>query len=672
MGILNSLTANKIKDARINPMSARNSITIATAGHVDHGKTSLVSKITGVDTDTLVEEKNRGLSINLGFAYLHISQDKAGNPVDYTIGFIDVPGHTDFINNALAGISVVDSALLIIAADDGVMPQTREHLAILDLLGIRDGAIVLTKIDKTSPEQIDKVKDDIAELVNGSCLENTKIFPVSSISGSGITELVEFLQQPLFSESDQSINQGRNFRFIIDRSFTVKGIGTVVTGTIKSGTVSTGASLVHSSTGDTVRVKVIRHDQQQIEEAGIGERVSMNINVPHQKIHRGDWLLDSSLNHPINRLDVKLRLLQPTLFKPSTQYHLYHGASHHLVNIRPLPKEEPVYYQVSSKEPIFALHADRFILRDPASTHTIGGGEIIDILIPRRGRSNPERIEVLNALDQDDYTALNSLLVSQDSGVDLDNFAFSRNCNSDKIASLLNKLVKENVSYVCLKLTNKTQPLLLHSDYFQLFCDKIISCLRNYHQTSSNQLGMSEPTLSKSVSFKNSHLIFHGILEKLIAEDTIRRTGTLLHLPSHEVRLSAEEKTFMDKIRPVLLTAGYLPPRTRELTEISGMELRTLEKTLAQARKAGSLVQVAPNRHYLPETMMQLAEFTESLAQSADEGFSVIQFRDEIGIGRNLCIEILEYFDKVGFTRRDGNNRFVRTPKENLFGNTSD
>ncbi len=653
-------------------MSARNSITIATAGHVDHGKTSLVNKITGIDTDTLAEEKSRGLSINLGFAYLHITEDDIGKPVDYTIGFIDVPGHTDFINNALAGISVVDSALLVIAADDGVMPQTREHLAILDLLGIKNGAIALTKIDKSSPEQIDKITGEIVELLSDSCLKHTRIFPVSSISGSGVAELVNFLKQPLFSGPIKPVIEDKNFRFIIDRSFTVKGIGTVVTGTIKSGTVSVGGSLVHSSTGNTVRVKALRHDQQQITDASPGERVSMNINIPQQQIHRGDWLLDSLLNHPVKRLDVKLRLLQPIVFKSSTQYHLYHGASHRLVNIRPLPKENPVYYQMSLAEPIFALHGDRFVLRDPASTRTIGGGEIIDILIPRRGRSNPERIEILKALDQEDYTALKSLLESQDCGLDMDSFSLSRNCNSDKIALLFKQLEEENISFVRLKLGNKSLPFLLHSNFYQQFCDTIFHCLENYHQTNSNQLGMSEPALSKSVSFKNSHLLFHGILDKLIAEDSIKRTGTLLHLPDHTVKLSPEEHTFMDKIRPVLQKAGYLPPRTRELTEITGMDLRTLERTLAQARKAGSLVQVAPNRHYLPETIMQLAEFTETLAQRADEGFSVIQFRDEIGIGRNLCIEILEYFDKVGFTRRDGNNRFVRTPKENLFGNTLD
>jgi selenocysteine-specific elongation factor len=259
-----------------------------------------------------------------------------------------------------------------------------------------------------------------------------------------------------------------------------------------------------------------------------------------------------------------------------------------------------------------------------------------------------------------------------DSGVEIESFAFSRNCNAQYTEQLLKRLEEDNVPFYRLKLTNKTQPVLLHANFYQNFCNAVVDCLKNYHKTNSNQLGMSEPALSKSVSFKNSHLLFHGILEKLITDNKINRTGTLLHLPNHEVQLSLEEKTFMDKIRPVLLDAGFIPPRTRELTEITGMQLRNLERTLAQARKAGSLVQVAPNRHYLPETMMQLAEFTETLAQQSDVGFSVIQFRDEISIGRNLCIEILEYFDKVGFTRRDGNSRFVRTPKENLFGNTEE
>ncbi|MBL4821018.1 MAG: selenocysteine-specific translation elongation factor, partial [Gammaproteobacteria bacterium] len=488
-------------------MPARNSITIATAGHVDHGKTSLVRQITGINTDTLAEEKSRGLSINLGFAYHHITQDKDGNPVDYTIGFVDVPGHTDFINNALAGISVVDSALLIIAADDGIMPQTREHLAILDLLGIDSGAVVLTKIDRSSEERIDQVKRDIAELLSGSCLQDVPLFPVSSVSGVGIPALVDYLQQSLFNSTVTEVADHRKFRFVIDRCFTLKGIGTVVTGTVKSGTVITGQNLILSRAGSIIRVKGLRHDQQSIESASAGERVAININLPHQQVSRGDWLMDPELHHGVTRFDARLRLLKPMVFKSSAEYHLYHGAAHHLVKLRPLPEENPSFYQITSSDPVFALHGDCFLLRDPASTRTIGGGEVIDIFVPRRGRASPERIEVLQALDQEDFKALQSLLESQDSGVNLENFALARNCNPDRITSFLDQLTTQKVPFVILNLNDKSHQLLLHSKYYQSFADLILKYLAEYHRANSSKLGVSEPALSKSISFKNSHLL---------------------------------------------------------------------------------------------------------------------------------------------------------------------
>ena len=646
----------------------RQSITVATAGHVDHGKTTLVNWITGTNTDTLAEEKSRGLSINLGFAYHHLASSDPTRDADLTIGFIDVPGHIAFINNALAGIGSADFALLVVAADDGVMPQTREHLAIINLLEIVAGAVVITKIDKATKEQLDATQQQVQELVEHTAFEEVPVFPVSAQSGMGMKQLLDYLEDTARSYTTQHISTTRFPRFTVDRSFTVKGIGTVVTGTMIAGTVAEQDSLLHTGTGELARVKGLRHDQRKIDHAVAGERVAINISLPHQQVSRGDWLIAEPLYHPVHRVDVRLSLLEPVQFKSGISYHFYHGTAHQLVQIRQLSEDSTAYYQLTSAEPIFAAHGDRFILRDPSSTQTLGGGYIIDSFVPRRGRSSKERVDALQSMDQDDYPALSALLKNWSGGVDLQQFAQSRNCSPEGISSLLSALEDNQVSFTRLEIGQNAVPCILHDPFLETAEQHILKALAQFHQTHSSQTGVAEPSLSKLIDFEKSHLLFHAIVDRLVSLQQIKRTGTLLHLPDHKAKLSQEEIDFLDQIRPILLDAGFLPPRTRELVDMTNMKLGSLERILAQARKSGNLVQVAANRHYLPETMMQLAEFTESLAENKDEGFTVIEYRDQLGIGRNLCIEILEYFDRVGFTVRDGNSRYLRTSRENVFG----
>jgi len=649
-------------------LPARHSITVATAGHVDHGKTSLVNWITGTNTDTLAEEKSRGLSINLGFAYHHLAKSDVDDMAGLTIGFVDVPGHTDFINNALAGISSADFALLVVAADDGVMPQTREHLAIINLLDIAAGAVVITKIDKVDSDQVAATQQQVQQLITDTAFATVPVFQVSAQSGEGMTDLLAYLEDSARKFTTRPLPTTRHPRFTVDRSFTVKGIGTVVTGTVIAGTLTEQDTLLDSGTGTATRLKGLRHDQQSIGNAVVGERVAINISLPHQQISRGDWLLAEPLYHPAHRVDVRLQLLEPLQFKSGVSYHLYHGTAHQLVQVRQLNEETAGYYQLTSTEPIFATFGDRFILRDPSCARTLGGGYIIDSFVPRRGRSSSERVATLQAMDQEDYPALCALLKHLPGGVDLQQFARSRNCNPDGIASLLLQLDENLIPFTRLEVGQDAVPFVLHKPFLKEAEQQILQALAQFHQTQPSQAGVAEPALSKLVEFDKSHLLFHAIVDRLVSQQQIKRTGTLLHLPDHKARLSLEEKNFLDQIRPILQEAGFLPPRTRELVDLTGMKLGSLERVLATARKSGNLVQVATNRHYLPETMLQLAEFTESLADGKEDGFTVIEFRDQLGIGRNLCIEILEYFDRVGFTLRDGNSRYLRTSRENLFG----
>lgn len=646
------------------------SLIFATAGHVDHGKTSLVANITGTDTDTLAEEKNRGLTIVLGFAYHHFSSVIDGQECQNILGFVDVPGHIDFINNMLAGVGAVDGALLVIAADDGIMPQTREHLAILDLLAVSRGAIALTKVDRCEPERVEAVTAEIRELQASTSLKDARLFPLSNESGAGVSELSDYLQS-LFND-DSSLKNKKNdeefFRYLIDRSFVAKGIGTVLTGSVRAGSSKTGDSVLHTATAESTKLRGARLDKDDLSEVHRGQRAALNVSLDHKSVTRGDWLIDEEIFHPVNRLDASINFIEPNFkLQSSAQYHLHIGASHHVVNIRSLGED---LYQVKCLEAMFAHHGDRFIVRDPASQHTLGGGSVVDIFVPRRKRSSESRLAQLCAMRGSHIEALDQLLQLQADGVKLQDFSICRNLKIKSIENLLEGLEREGTVVHRLELEKSTLPVLLHDKFQKEYSENILGFLAAFHRQQGNQQGISEPALSHGVDFASSHLLFHGILQNLLDAKAIKRTGTLLHLPDHKTSLSAEEEAFLEQVRPILLKAGYVPPRTRELVEMTGIPLMSLERILRESAKAGTLIKVAENRYYLPETIMTLAGFTEQLIEDASDetGFSVIQFRDASMIGRNLCIEILEYFDSVGFTRRDGNSRFVRTSKENIFG----
>ena len=646
------------------------SLIVATAGHVDHGKTSLVKHLTGIDTDTLLAEKERGLTINLGYAYHHFQHQDEERNISCTLGFVDVPGHTDFINNMLAGFGAVNHALLVVAADDGVMPQTKEHLSIIELLGIKSGIIAITKTDKATSEQLESVIQEVRELTKNSIFKAAKIFKVSNSTQDGIESLLNYLKsETIRVESNQDASVNRNFRYLIDRAFSVKGIGTVVTGCVKSGSIGKDEQATISSCNDSTKIKGIRIDKRDIAAITINQRAALNIDVGLEAVSRGDWLTDSKIVHPVTRLDTTINLVDSNLsIKSGAEYHLYIGASHHIVSLRQLD-ESGTFFQIKSHSAIIAHHGDRFIVRDPASQHTIGGGTVIDVFVPRKKRASEDRIKSLTALNQADNLALKSLLEISPTGLNLREFSINRNLKWQNVELLLKKLKNEGVEYVRLKETTSKDEIILFHEYFKNYAKRLLTQVENFHESHRSLQGISEPALSREVQLPASHLFFHSILQILIGKNLLKLTGTLIHCPNHKASLSTEEREFLAKIRPILKKSGNIPPRTRELAEQTGIPLKKLESILKQTAKSGSLIKVAENRYYLPETIMNLAEFTEKLIKSSpeEESFSVIQFRDESGIGRNLCIEILEYFDRVGFTRRNENTRVLRTEKENIF-----
>lgn len=635
---------------------------IATAGHVDHGKSTLVRALTGVETDTLAEEKARGLTIDLGFAYSHHTLNSSRST---TLGFIDVPGHRDFIHNMLAGVSAIDAALLVIAADDGIMPQSREHLQILDLLQVKQLVVAISKTDRCDEKRRRQVEQDVSSLLAASGLADCPIIPTSSLSKSGI-EAIQACLLGMAEKTQAADSASRLFRYQIDRSFSVKGIGTVVTGSATSGRCRKDDVYCHSESGNQCRVRALRLDKQELTELNSGERAAINLaNLNAEDISRGSWIVDPWLLNPVQRIDSRVTWQDEKRPAPGTQYHLYLGAAHHLVSLRELDEQQQGWMQIRSHSPMHCHFGDRFIIRDPTGRKTVAGGKVIDTHVPRKHRSSEKRLAQLQAMDNDDQQALAGLLHLEEYGVDLVAFRRNRNISSSGLDHYLEKC--RDADQAVFRIGSQAVDQAFSKVHFEQCARTILAALTEFHRSHKSESGISAAALSKASGFKSHFALFKAIIQKLIELDLLEQNAAVLRLPGHIIERSPEEKLFAAEIEPLLRKGGLIPPRTLELVDATGIPLPRLEKILRQCVKIGILIKVADNRHYLPETIVELAEFTELLAGNKESGFSVIEFRDASGIGRNLCIEILEYFDHVGFTRRDGNTRFLRTEKENIF-----
>jgi len=638
-------------------LPSNRTLIVATAGHVDHGKSTLVKALTGTDTDTLAEEIKRGLTINLGYAYDPVV---TADGETLLLGFVDVPGHTDFINNMLAGVAAVQCALLVVAADDGVMPQTREHLAILDLLGFSQAVVALTKIDRCTNEQVQQCSQQVRDLLADTALAEAVVLPVSSLSGDGIEALRSELLRLDEEKVQAQARHDRGFRFLIDRSFSVRGIGTVVTGTATAGLARQDEEFLHSGSGQMVRLRGIRLHETELQALHAGQRAAVNITLPQQQLHRGDWLLTPSLNLPQRRADVQLQLIDAsTTIQPGRQYHFYTNANHRVVTLRRLGNRGSELYQIQCQEPLFLHSGDRFIVRDPADRTTLGGGSVLDIFVPARHRDSDLRREQLKAQRLEPTGSLQRLLETEPGIVNLNRFCLNRNLSPHSTEAMIESLGSSVRSFLILTGASDQRWLLATRSLAKL-TQSLQETLGAYHRENPSRRGLGEADLIQSSGLKYDSELMKTLIEHLVDSDSLARTGSMLHLIEHRVQLSTNEKQFLEKIRPLLADSGWVPPRTRELVEQTGIPLGQLETTLRDLARNRRVTQVADNRYYLTDTLWEIAGFTEKLARDNPEGFTVIQFRDTSGIGRNLCIEILEYFDGLGFTQRRDNVRLLR------------
>ncbi|MDP3538513.1 MAG: selenocysteine-specific translation elongation factor [Azonexus sp.] len=621
---------------------------IGTAGHIDHGKTTLVKALTGVDCDRLKEEKARGITVDLGYAYTE------------KLGFIDVPGHEKLIHNMLAGATGIDFALLVIAADDGPMPQTREHLEIIELLGIKRGAVALTKIDTAAVDRQKQAKTEIADLLAGTALADAPVFPVAAVSGEGIAELRAYLEKQSILASPVGVGAGGNFRLAIDRCFTLGGIGTVVTGTAFSGEVKVGDQLLLSPPKRAVRVRSLRVQDAPAESGHAGQRIALGLSgIEKSEVERGMWIVAPSLHAPARRFDTKIRVLsgQPAL-KHWTPVHLHLGAEDVPARIALLGADEIApgtenWAQITVDREIGTLAGDRFILRDASARHTIGGGIVLDIFPPSRKKRSPERLAMLAALTDDNpATALQLAATQESAGVDLDAYALNRNLDP--------AVLQATVKTLGLKVVGHTA---FAPERWQDLEATLLAALAAEHERAPDMPGAERDRLRRLTLPTLSRPAFDALLATPLQDGRIAQTHAWLHLPEHRVQMSETDRAVWLSIKPLLENEPYNPPRVRDIARANGIGEESVRSLLKRAARIGEAYPVAHDHYFSAGAVADLAHRIAALNIS-DGCARAAPLRDQIGGGRKVAIHILEFFDRIGYTRRVRDTHILRGSPE--------
>ena len=635
---------------------------VGTAGHIDHGKTTLTRALTGVHTDRLKEEQARGISIELGYAYLPLADGTV-------LGVIDVPGHEKFIRTMASGVTGIDFALLVVAADDGVMPQTQEHLAILQLLGVTRGAVALTKIDRADGARVAQVEADIEALLAGTPLAGSPIFPTAASQDNdpGVAALLAHLTQ--VSRSLPRRDERRLFRLGVDRVFTLTGQGTIVTGTALAGMAHVGDALQLAPGGGQARVRSI-HAQNRAAETGMaGQRLALNLaGIDRERIERGNWIVAPALAQCSERLDVELTLLPDAgvQLKAWSPLHVHLGAAHQLARAVMLDGEtlspgQTGRVQLVFDAPMHGVPGDRFVVRNAQATQTVGGGMVLDPFGPARKRRSPARLAWLDALAafvaHGDYAAL---LAQSPLGL------------RESLLVRLSLLPAQAMA-----LPPDTRRIALRANDALLLApaaqaaleDRALAALAAFHARAPDEAGPELWRLKRIVDAEMEDALWSHLVDALLAQGAVQARGASLHLPSHSVELTPQEQAVAEPMLAALLQGRFDPPWTRDLARDFGLAEEETRRLLRKLAKAGQISQVVHDLFYHPAALAELAQLARTLAEKTerDEGLapgagavSAATFRDASGLGRKRAIQVLEFFDRVGYTRRVGNGHLLR------------
>ncbi|HFV9219395.1 TPA: selenocysteine-specific translation elongation factor [Enterobacter hormaechei subsp. steigerwaltii] len=604
---------------------------IATAGHVDHGKTTLLQAITGVNADRLPEEKKRGMTIDLGYAYWP-------QPDGRVLGFIDVPGHEKFLSNMLAGVGGIDHALLVVACDDGVMAQTREHLAILQLTGNPQLTVALTKADRVDEARIDEVREEVLAALSEYGFRDAALFVTVATEGRGIDALHDHLQQ---IPSREHASHHR-FRLAIDRAFTVKGAGLVVTGTALSGEVNVGDTLWLTGVNKPMRVRGLHAQNQPVEQAHAGQRIALNIagDAEKDQLNRGDWLLADAPPEPSERIIVSLQTHTPlTQWQP---LHIHHAASHITGRVSLLEND---LAELVFDSPLWLADNDRLVLRDISARETLAGARVVMLDPPRRGKRKPEYLQWLAALAQarDDKSALDIHL--ERGAVNLAAFAWARQLSGEGL-----RLLTQEPGFI------QAGNSLLNPPVAACWQRKVLSTLATYHEQHQDEPGPGRERLRRMALPMEDDALVLLLIENMRESGVIASHHGWLHLPEHKAGFTAEQDAVWQKVAALF---GDEPWWVRDLARETNTDEQLMRQVLRHAAQQGMIVAIVKDRYYRNDRIVAFANLIRELDQARGSTCAA-DFRDRLNVGRKLAIQILEYFNRIGFTRRRGNDHVLR------------
>jgi selenocysteine-specific elongation factor len=615
---------------------------VTLAGHVDHGKTTLVRLLTGTDTYRQAEERRRGLTIDLGFAYL--------TDGDQVLGFVDVPGHHRFIHNMVAGVAAHQFALLAVAADDGPMPQSREHLQILSLIGVRRGLVALTKCDRVDAARVAAARHEIAALVAGTFLEGCEVVETSATSGDGLPELRAALVNA--ARETRLADRERPFRMAIDRAFTLRGTGLVVTGTVHSGSIAVDQDIHHFPTGKRARIRELHVQNQLAQEARTGDRAALNLpGFDAAEVSRGHWIT-TSRDPGHQHLVIELEVLDdfPRAIRHWLPVHVYHATSHTTARLARLHAASNgdasstvgtthAWAELDCDLPLFAKHGDRVVLRDQGLDRTLGGGRVLDNRPPPRRRRTPARLAAIAALEQSEPAhALDALLALDP--VDLDGFRRVWDLTESDVATL-----------VAGSGASRHGNFLVRESEWQGWSAALLAECEERHAEDQTLQGLQENAFQCAVP----HAFRNELLRELVGAGRMEQRAGRYRPARHKVVLSREEADLLHRIEPLL--AQPQPMSLGDIGRTLKVPLLALQKAVRPLVAKGALVQINDKRLYLPDDVAALATKAAELAMRGP--FSAAEFRDAAGIGRNAAIDLLEFFDVKRFTRRQGDARIV-------------
>jgi selenocysteine-specific elongation factor len=627
-------------------------VIVGTAGHIDHGKTALVKALTGVDADRLKEEKARGITIDLGYAYSDLGDGRQ-------LGFVDVPGHERFVHNMLAGATGIDAALLVVSAAEGVKPQTIEHLQIIDLLGLDRGIVALTKADLANDDQILERMAEIETLLASTSLKGAEILPVSSLTGQGVGELKESLLK--LGESSKGATGFA--RLAVDRCFVLAGAGVVVTGTVHAGEIKVDDRLLLTPSGLEARVRSLHAQNRQAEKGRAGERCALNLSGPRlskDAVRRGDWVGSPELHAPTERIDMRLKLLlsegQP--LKHWSPVHVHLGAAHVMGRVallegNTLAPGEQALAQLVLEEKVGVLAGDRIILRDPSATRTVAGAVIVDPFGPPRNRRTPRRLAELRALGEADAAALASLLRLEAGYVDLARFGLARNLKVAEVERLLAEASGVRLAAFGLLAETRAQASV-----------DLIDTLKTYHGTNADSPGLQPERLRLTMKKRWPQAVFRAFLDQEVAAKTVVVDGPFLRLPGHSLKLGARDEALWKKISAELIRERFRPPRVRDFAQSYGVPEADVRRLMRRLGQLGRVVEVAQDQYFLRPVVAEMI----GVAHGFGAEFTAAQFRDRLDNGRKVAILILEFFDRHGITVRRGDLRRTVATKLEQYG----